>query len=165
MIEALTALARDRGVTLHAELPPGPVIVLGDRDELLRLLENLITNAAKYGEGGGKVDVALGRAQAPDGRGQAVLSVRDYGPGIAPEHLPRLTERFYRVDVEQSRQKGGTGLGLAIVKHIVNRHRGSLEIESEPGAGALLRREASRRPIPAPPEPPVGCHGTVIQLS
>ena len=138
MIEALTALARDRGVTLHAELPPGPVIVLGDRDELLRLLENLITNAAKYGEGGGKVDVALGRAQAPDGRGQAVLSVRDYGPGIAPEHLPRLTERFYRVDVEQSRQKGGTGLGLAIVKHIVNRHRGSLEIESEPGAGACF---------------------------
>jgi two-component system phosphate regulon sensor histidine kinase PhoR len=84
------------------------------------------------------VDIALVHAQAPNGRGQAVLSVRDYGPGIAPEHLPRLTERFYRVDVEQSRQKGGTGLGLAIVKHIVNRHRGSLEIESEPGAGACF---------------------------
>ncbi len=150
MIEALTALARDRGVTLHAELPAEPVIVLGDRDELLRLLENLIINAAKYGEGGGKVDVALGRAQAPNGRGQVVLSVRDYGPGIAPEHLPRLTERFYRVDVEQSRQKGGTGLGLAIVKHIVNRHRGSLEIESEPGAGAcfVVRfPEADSRPV------------------
>jgi two-component system phosphate regulon sensor histidine kinase PhoR len=75
---------------------------------------------------------------AANGREQAVLSVRDYGPGIPPEHLPRLTERFYRVDVEQSRQKGGTGLGLAIVKHIVNRHRGSLDIESEPGAGACF---------------------------
>jgi two-component system phosphate regulon sensor histidine kinase PhoR len=64
------------------------------------------------------------------------LSVRDYGPGIAPEHLPRLTERFYRVDVAQSRDKGGTGLGLAIVKHIINRHRGHLDIESEPGQGA-----------------------------
>ena len=65
--------------------------------------------------------------------------MRDYGPGIAPEHMPRLTERFYRVDVAQSRDKGGTGLGLAIVKHIVNRHRGPLEIESEPGEGALFK--------------------------
>ena len=76
------------------------------------------------------------RPKQPEGRPCAMLSVRDYGPGIAPEHLPRLTERFYRVDVEQSREKGGTGLGLAIVKHIVNRHRGTLTIESEPGEGA-----------------------------
>lgn len=136
MVEALTSLAKDRGVTLRAELPSGQVLVLGDRDELLRLLENLITNAVKYGEGGGKVDISLSEADAAGGGHRAVLSVRDYGPGIAPEHLPRLTERFYRVDVEQSREKGGTGLGLAIVKHIVNRHRGTLEIESEPGAGA-----------------------------
>jgi two-component system phosphate regulon sensor histidine kinase PhoR len=112
------------------------VLVLGDRDELLRLLENLITNAVKYGEGGGKVEISLASMKTTEGHPQAVLSVRDFGPGIAPEHLPRLTERFYRVDVEQSRQKGGTGLGLAIVKHIVNRHRGSLDIDSEPGAGA-----------------------------
>jgi two-component system phosphate regulon sensor histidine kinase PhoR len=71
--------------------------------------------------------------------GDIELSVRDYGPGIAPEHLPRLTERFYRVDVAESREKGGTGLGLAIVKHIVNRHRGRLAIESEPAHGALFR--------------------------
>jgi two-component system, OmpR family, phosphate regulon sensor histidine kinase PhoR len=67
------------------------------------------------------------------------LSVRDYGPGIAPEHLPRLTERFYRVDATASRQRGGTGLGLALVKHIVNRHRGRLAIESELGRGTTVR--------------------------
>ena len=66
------------------------------------------------------------------------VSVRDYGPGIAPEHLPRLTERFYRVDVTESRAQGGTGLGLALVKHILNRHRGRLTIESAPGAGAAF---------------------------
>jgi two-component system phosphate regulon sensor histidine kinase PhoR len=68
----------------------------------------------------------------------ALLSVRDFGPGIAPEHLPRLTERFYRVNVAQSREQGGTGLGLAIVKHIAARHRARLAIESEPGKGALF---------------------------
>jgi two-component system phosphate regulon sensor histidine kinase PhoR len=67
---------------------------------------------------------------------EAQVSIRDYGPGIAPEHLPRLTERFYRVDVKESRAQGGTGLGLALVKHILNRHRGRLTIESAPGAGA-----------------------------
>jgi two-component system phosphate regulon sensor histidine kinase PhoR len=136
MVEALTSLASDRGVMLEVELPPGPVLVLGDRDELLRLLENLITNAVRYGEGGGKVDITVSQVDAADGRSRAVIVVRDYGPGIAPEHLPRLTERFYRVDVKQSREKGGTGLGLAIVKHIVNRHRGTLEIESATGSGA-----------------------------
>ncbi|WP_246505214.1 ATP-binding protein [Microvirga antarctica] len=136
MVEALTALATTRGVSLEADLPAGPLFVLGDRDELLRLLENLITNASKYGEAGGRVDISLARSDGPHGQSQAVLSVRDYGPGIAPEHLPRLTERFYRVDVEQSREKGGTGLGLAIVKHIVNRHRGVLAIDSKPGEGA-----------------------------
>jgi two-component system phosphate regulon sensor histidine kinase PhoR len=136
MVETLAPLAKDRGLEILADLPARPVLVLGDRDELLRLLENLITNAVKYGEGGGKVEISLASMKTTEGHPQAVLSVRDFGPGIAPEHLPRLTERFYRVDVEQSRQKGGTGLGLAIVKHIVNRHRGSLDIDSEPGAGA-----------------------------
>ncbi|WP_404809967.1 ATP-binding protein [Microvirga lenta] len=140
MVETLTPLARDRGVTIQARLPDRPVPVLGDRDELLRVMENLIENAVKYGESGGRVDVELAPLQPSDGeaRPQVVLSVRDYGPGIAPEHLPRLTERFYRVDVAESRDKGGTGLGLAIVKHIVNRHRGILDISSEPGRGACF---------------------------
>jgi two-component system phosphate regulon sensor histidine kinase PhoR len=137
MIEMLSPLARERGVVIEAELPDRPVHVLGDRDELLRVIENLIENAVKYGESGGKVDVELVHIEGVGGRpAQVALSVQDYGPGIAPEHLPRLTERFYRVDVSESREKGGTGLGLAIVKHIVNRHRGHLDIESEPGQGA-----------------------------
>ncbi len=138
MIETLSSLAQDRGVAIQAKLPEQPVHVLGDRDELLRVLENLIENAVKYGESGGRVDVDLVRVEASHGRQlpHVAVQVRDYGPGIAPEHLPRLTERFYRVDVAQSREKGGTGLGLAIVKHIVNRHRGYLDIKSEPGQGA-----------------------------
>ncbi len=138
MVEALSPLAQDRGVVIRAALPEPPVQVLGDRDELLRVLENLIENAVKYGESGGRVDVELVRVDASHGRQSphVTVHVQDYGPGIAPEHLPRLTERFYRVDVVQSREKGGTGLGLAIVKHIVNRHRGHLDIESEPGQGA-----------------------------
>ena len=138
MVETLSSLARDRGVTVQTRFPEQPVHVLGDRDELLRVLENLIENAVKYGESGGRVDVELLRVDGSHGRQSPHVAVRvqDYGPGIAPEHLPRLTERFYRVDVAQSREKGGTGLGLAIVKHIVNRHRGYLDIESEPGQGA-----------------------------
>jgi len=138
MVETLSPLAKERGVAIQARLPGEPVLILGDRDELLRIAENLIENAVKYGESGGKVDVEVSRIAASAGGagGRAAFSVRDYGPGIAPEHLPRLTERFYRVDVVQSRDKGGTGLGLAIVKHIVNRHRGYLDIVSEPGQGA-----------------------------
>ena len=123
--------------------------MLGDRDELLRVVENLIENGVKYGESGGRVDVTLERFEdAQSGQAMVALSVRDYGPGIEPEHLPRLTERFYRADAAQSREKGGTGLGLAIVKHIVNRHKGQLTIESEPGKGALFKvtlPEKSRR--------------------
>jgi two-component system, OmpR family, phosphate regulon sensor histidine kinase PhoR len=138
MIDTLSPMAQERGVVIQAALPPHPVHVRGDRDELLRVFENLIENAVKYGESGGAVDVAIESVEAGNDHAghQAVLSVRDYGPGIAPEHLPRLTERFYRVDVAESRDKGGTGLGLAIVKHIVNRHRGQLDITSEPGQGA-----------------------------
>jgi two-component system phosphate regulon sensor histidine kinase PhoR len=109
------------------------VQVRGERDELIRLIENLVENALKYGANGKRVEIKL-RAEGPD----AVLSVRDFGPGIAPEHLPRLTERFYRVDVAHSREQGGTGLGLAIVKHIAARHRARLSIESQPGKGAVF---------------------------
>jgi two-component system, OmpR family, phosphate regulon sensor histidine kinase PhoR len=110
--------------------------VPGDRDEMLRVFENLIENALKYGAPGKRVDITLASDPPTEDARDAVVSVRDYGPGIAPEHLPRLTERFYRVDINESRAQGGTGLGLALVKHILARHRGRLTIESTPGAGA-----------------------------
>ena len=134
MLDALRPMARERGVDIALECPPEPALVLGHDDELSRIVENLVENAVKYGESGKRVEVVLARREA-----EIELSVRDYGPGIAREHLPRLTERFYRVDVAESRGKGGTGLGLAIVKHIVSRHRGRLAIESEPGQGAVFR--------------------------
>jgi two-component system phosphate regulon sensor histidine kinase PhoR len=133
VVDALQTLALDRGVELQMAMPSSPVNVRGDRDELIRVLENLVENALKYGASGKRVDITLALEHA--GR-EARVEVRDYGPGIAPEHLPRLTERFYRVDVSQSRSEGGTGLGLALVKHILNRHGGRLSIASEPGAGA-----------------------------
>jgi two-component system phosphate regulon sensor histidine kinase PhoR len=138
MLDSLSPLGRERGVEIAFEADPGALTVRGDRDELLRVVENLVENAVKYGGDGGRVDVMLRRLTGGEG-GQIALTVRDDGPGIAPEHLPRLTERFYRVDVTASREQGGTGLGLAIVKHIVNRHRGRLHIESELGRGATFR--------------------------
>jgi two-component system, OmpR family, phosphate regulon sensor histidine kinase PhoR len=136
IVETLSPLAKSEGVTIAVAIPEGPLMVHGDRDELLRMAENLIENAIKSGAGGGTVEVALARAMLPGGAPGVALSVRDRGPGIAADDLPRLTERFYRVDVAQSRNKGGTGLGLAIVKHIVTRHRGHLAVRSEPGHGA-----------------------------
>ncbi len=114
-------------ITVAADLPA----VAGDRDDLARLFQNLIENAIKYGRAGSIVKVSAA------GAGEAVsVTVSDQGEGIAREHLPRLTERFYRVDAARSRALGGTGLGLAIVKHIVNRHHGRLRIDSEPGVGS-----------------------------
>lgn len=134
--DGLEVLARERGVKIEMHLPDAPVFIAGDAEELLRMSENLIENALKYGASGGRVAVSL---MAP---GEDVLetriAVQDYGPGIAPEHLPRLTERFYRVDVGDSRAQGGTGLGLSLVKHIVNRHAGRLLIESSIGKGATF---------------------------
>ncbi len=124
-------------MTVHVDATNG-VRIPGDRDELVRVFENLVENALKYGASGKKVDIALGHGESPDGEREALISVRDYGPGIAPEHVPRLTERFYRVDVRESRAQGGTGLGLALVKHILNRHHGRLSIQSVPGAGATF---------------------------
>jgi two-component system phosphate regulon sensor histidine kinase PhoR len=129
-------LARDREVAINVEAPPEPLTVLGDRDELIRAVENLVENALKYGAAGKRIDITLVCGQTRAGASEARLTVRDFGPGIAPEHLPRLTERFYRVDVTESRAQGGTGLGLALVKHVLNRHGGRLSIESTPGAGA-----------------------------
>ena len=111
----------------------------GDREEIVQVLQNLIQNAIKYGREGGHVEVRVGRdAQRGSSGAKVWVSVSDDGPGIAPEHLPRLTERFYRVNVASSREKGGTGLGLAIVKHILNRHRGELRIASKLGAGSTF---------------------------
>ncbi len=135
--DGLQTLARDRDVTINIEAGGDPT-VLGDRDELVSLFENLVENAIKYGAVGKRVDIKLAPLYAEDGEHAVQVSVQDYGPGIAPEHLPRLTERFYRVNVRESRDQGGTGLGLALVKHILNRHRGRLSIESTPGAGATF---------------------------
>jgi two-component system, OmpR family, phosphate regulon sensor histidine kinase PhoR len=135
VVDGLQTLARDREVEVCVAAVADPVEVLGDRDELLRVFENLIENAIKYAASGKRVDVTL---SADSARGEARVAVRDHGPGIAPEHLPRLTERFYRVDVVDSRAQGGTGLGLALVKHILNRHGGRLTIESVLGKGATF---------------------------
>jgi two-component system phosphate regulon sensor histidine kinase PhoR len=137
VVDALTPMAEDLGVEIRLSAAE-PVMVAGDRDELLRVAENLIENAIKYGvradsEAVGAVEVSVSMTEK-----EASLSVRDYGHGIAPEHLPRLTERFYRVDATQSRAKNGTGLGLAIVKHILTRHRGRLTITSRVNQGSLF---------------------------
>ncbi len=136
--DGLQTLARDRDVAIKVAASSDRLIVLGDRDELIRALENLVENALKYGAAGKRVDITLARSQTRGGAPEARLAVRDYGPGIAPEHLPRLTERFYRVDVADSRAQGGTGLGLALVKHVLNHHGGRLSIDSTPGEGATF---------------------------
>ncbi len=136
--DGLLTLARDRQVEIKVTAPSEPLVVLGDRDEIIRALENLVENALKYGAAGKRVDITLTPAQTRAGTPEARVAVRDYGPGIAPEHLPRLTERFYRVDVADSRAQGGTGLGLALVKHVLNRHGGRVTIESTLGQGATF---------------------------
>ncbi len=125
-------LAEARGCRILVEVEPGLLPIAGDFAQLLQLTDNLVANAIRYGCG--PKDCVVTIRAAHDG-GSALLAVRDTGEGIAPEHLPRLTERFYRIDAARSRDAGGTGLGLAIVKHIVERHRGSLEISSIPGRG------------------------------
>jgi two-component system phosphate regulon sensor histidine kinase PhoR len=139
-VELLSPGAEVEDVELTTDLPPS-ALVRGDRDQLLQVVANLVENAIKYGARPGTVRLRLAPvAREPVLRGPAVsLEVCDDGPGIAPEHLPRLTERFYRVDTHRSRAQGGTGLGLAIVKHIVNRHRGRLRIESREGRGTTVR--------------------------
>lgn len=138
----LTPVAEAKDVTLVIEDSAAPMEVRGDPDQLLQVLTNLIENAIKYGYGtsGGEVQIRLSRtAHDPTVRGPSVtVEVRDRGEGIEPIHIPRLTERFYRVDSHRSREMGGTGLGLAIVKHIINRHRGRLRIESAPGQGTTM---------------------------
>ena len=135
--EGLSGQAEEAGVVVDLQVPEGTTSVTGDRDELYEVFENLMDNAIKYGGDGKRIDVALGPATGRAGYDFAV-TVTDFGAGIGAEHVPRLTERFYRVDAESSRKKKGTGLGLAIVKHIVSRHRGLLSIKSRPGEGTRV---------------------------
>jgi two-component system phosphate regulon sensor histidine kinase PhoR len=161
VLDALGPLAEERGVTFRQLLPAiGEAVVTGDRDQILQVVQNLAENALKYTPSGGAVTVRLEtevsavtfaspRSSAtahlslltPDHaieRRYASLRVEDEGPGIARANLPRLTERFYRVEGQKSGEHAGTGLGLAIVKHIVNRHRGGLTVESAEGRGAAF---------------------------
>lgn len=134
--DSLEPLARELDVAVEFEKPQAPVNVAGDRDELIQVFENLVENAIKYGQSGKRVVITVepaGEASGPS------VAVRDFGPGIAEEHVPRLTERFYRIDEDASRRHRGTGLGLAIVKHILARHEAELTIESRVGEGALFR--------------------------
>ena len=135
---SLAVQAADAGVSITLDLPDQKLTVVADRDELIQVFENLVENACKYGQAGRKVEISV-RIQHSESDGDiARVIVRDFGPGIAAEHLPRLTERFYRVDVESSRAKKGTGLGLAIVKHILTRHGTRLVVSSTPGKGAVF---------------------------
>ncbi|MGE3246091.1 MAG: ATP-binding protein [Beijerinckiaceae bacterium] len=140
--DTLRPMAKTNDVQLQLETPKA-ALVTGDRDELVRVAENLIENAIKYSarEGGAESHVVIRIGEENAGYR---LDVRDDGPGIAPEHLTRLTERFYRVDAPASRAKGGTGLGVAIVKHIVARHRGRFLIDSRVGEGSTFTRRLDR---------------------
>jgi two-component system phosphate regulon sensor histidine kinase PhoR len=123
--------ARDFAVEVPENLPP----IRADRAQLIQVFDNLLSNAIRYGcdRPDARIDVSAGRTGS-----WVTVTVADHGPGIPREHLPRITERFYRADAARSRESGGTGLGLAIVKHIVERHRGSLEIKSTLGLGTVV---------------------------
>ena len=161
VIDALTPLAAERGVRLKATLSPrGAAMIVGDRDQILQVAQNLIDNAVKYSPNNGVVEILVAENLSADeaimptrpgaarlsllnpdlvgGERFVVLRVADAGPGIAREYLPRLSERFYRVEGQKSGERLGTGLGLAIVKHITNRHRGGLAIESVEGQGTTF---------------------------
>jgi two-component system phosphate regulon sensor histidine kinase PhoR len=138
MLKAFELRLKERRITLDLWMAPDVPRVTGDPDQLEQVVQNLLDNAVKYGREGGLIRVGL-ETVPPGGKFPArpgvIMSVADDGAGIPRRHLPRLTERFYRVDTGRSRAVGGTGLGLAIVKHVVNRHRGQLLIESEEGRG------------------------------
>lgn len=157
--DALGPQARERGVALEVAAPEGPAVLTGDRDQLVQVIQNLADNALKYSPAGGVVRIVVeaGRSAeavagprragahrlpllTPDRREGAfvAVTVADQGPGISREHLPRLTERFYRVEGQKSGDRLGTGLGLAIVKHILNRHGAGLVVESLPGEGTAF---------------------------
>lgn len=139
-LHTLQPLANEAEVTFEIDFPEVPVSMTADGDQLKQVFTNIIGNAIKYGGGGGRVTLRVTEsAREPVLRAPGVrIQIIDYGAGIDPIHLPRLTERFYRADDHRSRELGGTGLGLAIVKHIINRHRGRLRVESELGEGTTF---------------------------
>ncbi len=134
-VDQVLPLCRQRACSISLEVDKGMPAVTGDFAQLLQALDNLVSNALRYGCVRPDCLVSVEVRREPD---RALLAVRDTGEGIAPEHLPRLTERFYRVDASRSRDSGGTGLGLAIVKHIVERHRGTIALRSAPGKGTSV---------------------------
>jgi two-component system, OmpR family, phosphate regulon sensor histidine kinase PhoR len=143
--DLLEQRAAARQMEIVLDLPADLPEVLGEPDELAQVFQNLLDNAIKYSLPGTPIEVSarpspriLSGTRPGDRPAAIAVTVRDHGDGIAREHLPRLTERFYRVDAARSRELGGTGLGLAIVKHIVNHHRGALDIDSEPGEGSAF---------------------------
>ena len=145
MRDTLEPLARETGTVVEVGSFGRKAIVRGDRDELVQVLQNLVQNALKYGVKGGRVRIEA--KQLPQGRqaGRYAISVIDSGPGIAPQHLPRLTERFYRVDVASSREKGGTGLGLGNRQAHPQPPPGRARHRLHPGTGLHLHRAARSR--------------------
>jgi two-component system, OmpR family, phosphate regulon sensor histidine kinase PhoR len=135
VIDSMQPVAAESGVEIERRFGKGSFQIRGMRDELVQVIENLVENACKYGKSGKKVIIEISRNKIDEGT-EIMLSVRDFGPGIEPEHLPRLTERFYRANSQSASVQKGTGLGLAIVKHIMTRHRGRLSISSKPGKGS-----------------------------
>ena len=134
VIESLESLAANRDVTLRSAVQPGLPPVIADRSRISQVLSNLIDNGIKYSREGGQVEVIA----RPLPEGSVKISIVDDGIGIAPEHIPRLTERFFRVESSRSSKLGGTGLGLAIVKHILGAHGSQLMIESLLGSGSTI---------------------------
>jgi two-component system phosphate regulon sensor histidine kinase PhoR len=133
VVHSLQPLAESSATSLSLRQLDARASIQADRDEVAQVFQNLVHNAIKYGREGGHVEISIRRED-----GRIAVEVADDGPGIASEHLPRLTERFYRVSVASSREKGGTGLGLAIVKHVLARHRGELRIVSRLGEGSTF---------------------------
>jgi two-component system phosphate regulon sensor histidine kinase PhoR len=163
VVDSASPVARERDVSIELKAPDKPVIVVGERFQLAQVVQNLVDNAIKYTPAGGVVRVEVGDSgdreetmaqagrrweeagrvalltpAAAANRSYAYVRVEDAGPGVARRFLPRLGERFFRVEREMGDERGGTGLGLAIVKHIVNRHRGGLLVESQPGRGSAF---------------------------
>jgi two-component system phosphate regulon sensor histidine kinase PhoR len=175
VLDASGPIAALRGVILKAKLPrKGSAHIAGDRDQILQVIQNLVDNAVKYSPDGAAVEVALQAGLSPEAASApyrpgsarlsllapdalapayAALRIRDRGTGIPREHLPRLTERFYRVEGQKSGERSGSGLGLAIVKHIVNRHRGGLTVESAVGEGATFTVYLPMQPVRPPVAP------------
>ncbi|MGE5817352.1 MAG: ATP-binding protein, partial [Deltaproteobacteria bacterium] len=140
VLEIFLARAEKKQIELCRVLEPGALRITGDLDRLQQLFINLVDNAVKYTPAGGRVTIsAAAKAENNGGEPMIEIAVSDTGPGIPSKDLPRLTERFYRVDKTRSRELGGTGLGLAIVKHIVQAHKGELKIESELQKGTTVR--------------------------